>query len=259
MNTQDHFNGTFFDTNPSKSLQDIYNSMTAIEDDFRNSNLYKLVADYLCGVSLLDVGSGPGHFLNYASKRGYTATGIEPDIGLINIGEKIYGNTDIEMICESVENLETNLKYDNITLIDVLEHISNDKAVLAKISNMLADDGRMVIVVPANPMLYGKRDQSIGHYRRYSKNQLLDLINSCGMRAISIRYWNAIGFLPYYIQEKIFRRSLKANFRSSNKKSRGEKLLSKLLFCWFKVIENRFNLNFGLTLICIVDMPGDYD
>ena len=53
-------------------------------------------------------------------------------------------------------------------LSNVLEHIEDDAAAVRRFRSVLPEGGRLVILVPALPALYGSIDEAIGHFRRYT-------------------------------------------------------------------------------------------
>lgn len=59
--------------------------------------------------------------------------------------------------------------YDTILYIDVLEHIEDDRGEVARAASLLKPGGRVVALSPAHQSLFTPFDESIGHYRRYSK------------------------------------------------------------------------------------------
>ena len=241
-----------------EGLRDHYRKINDIKHDFRNANLYHILLNFLKGDNVFDVGCGPGHFLFLVQKQGYEAVGLEADPQLIALGEKLYAGFDFEIYNGNAENLKVDKQFDNITLIDVLEHIKEDKLVVCRLKNNLCDTGRLILVIPSHPVLYGIRDRSIGHYRRYSKQQIVDLLKSCGMKPIKIRHWNALGFIPFFVSEKIFRSPLQANLRDHRKRKGLNALFAKMIFLWFKFIENRFNFHFGLSLIVVAEIFNNH-
>lgn len=64
-------------------------------------------------------------------------------------------------------------RFDAILYIDVLEHIENDAAELARASRHLRPGARLAVVAPAHPSLYTPFDKAIGHYRRYTRRSLV--------------------------------------------------------------------------------------
>ena len=125
---------------------------------------------------------------------------------------------------------------------------------IKKLHDHFDTKGQLIIVVPAFKFLYGKRDKSSGHYKRYSKKELVGKLSKHKFKIKYIRYWNMLGFVPYLFYEKILQKELNTELRSQDigifKKS-----LSKLLNFWFRYIENNFNFGFGLSLICIAEKP----
>ncbi|MGB7522617.1 MAG: methyltransferase domain-containing protein, partial [Spirulinaceae cyanobacterium] len=63
--------------------------------------------------------------------------------------------------------------YDIIVSNDVLEHIQDDVQAVKKLAEMLVPQGTLCISVPAYPWLFGYHDEKLGHYRRYSRQDLL--------------------------------------------------------------------------------------
>ena len=53
-------------------------------------------------------------------------------------------------------------------LLDVLEHIENDKEFLILIKKKLKINGRLLITVPAFEKLWSSEDDAAGHFRRYT-------------------------------------------------------------------------------------------
>lgn len=107
--------------------------------------------------SLLDVGTGVGQFLFHA-KTSYTEIcGTEVSESAIRIARQKYG---LEVIAAEIEVLDTDKRFDNITLFHVLEHVYYPRAVIEKCGALLKDQGRLVIAVP-NDVLSWKRQLKI--------------------------------------------------------------------------------------------------
>ncbi|MCX7809021.1 MAG: class I SAM-dependent methyltransferase, partial [Deltaproteobacteria bacterium] len=67
----------------------------------------------------------------------------------------------------------SNRPVDTVVCINVLEHIQDDEKALAAVGASLDDHGRLLLLVPAHPWLYGSVDEGVGHCRRYTKNELI--------------------------------------------------------------------------------------
>lgn len=82
---------------------------------------------------------------------------------------------------------------------NVLEHIEDDVAALIDIRNIMLVGGRLVIYVPALPILFSDLDISVGHFRRYSKKELIKTVTKAGFEVENC-YWNdSLGVLATLI------------------------------------------------------------
>jgi hypothetical protein len=62
-------------------------------------------------------------------------------------------------------------------LMDVLEHVEDDFTFLNDILKKLPENGTLLITVPAIQFLFSAYDAFYKHYRRYSRKQLIALLN----------------------------------------------------------------------------------
>ena len=78
-------------------------------------------------------------------------------------------------------------------MLDVLEHIADDAAMLASLANKLAPGGRIVLKVPAIPWLFNSLDAAVGHFRRYDQTALTLVAHSAGCRVRHCQSFNIAG------------------------------------------------------------------
>ncbi|MBI3710953.1 MAG: class I SAM-dependent methyltransferase, partial [Proteobacteria bacterium] len=148
-------------------------------------------ADLVCrwiGKSAVDFGAGTGTFSRMLTARGIEVTCVEPDPGLAaRLGEGgLAVHRDISGLGEaSVAAVFT---------LNVLEHIDDDLAALRAIHRALIPGGRLVIYVPAFPILYSSLDRVVGHHRRYRRETLLPLIAAAGFKLLHWSYRDSLGF-----------------------------------------------------------------
>jgi len=90
---------------------------------------------------------------------------------------------------------ELNMKYDLIYTSNVLEHIEDERNALLELSNSLAKGGILAIYVPAHSFLYTEMDNSIGHFRRYSKADLKQKTSNLGLELVYLSYSDSLGYL----------------------------------------------------------------
>lgn len=84
--------------------------------------------------------------------------------------------------------------FDLICMLDVLEHIDDDRGALEVIVKKLNPGGKILITVPACKFLWSEHDVTLHHKRRYGKKQLLRLVHASGFRIIYYTYFNTLLF-----------------------------------------------------------------
>jgi SAM-dependent methyltransferase len=89
--------------------------------------------------------------------------------------------------------------FDAVLYLNVLEHIADDARELQLAADALRPGGALLVFGPAMESLYGELDYKAGHYRRYSVEQLRNLTLAAGLDVVSVRYFDIIGVLPYFV------------------------------------------------------------
>ncbi|HUG19062.1 MAG TPA: class I SAM-dependent methyltransferase [Planctomycetaceae bacterium] len=238
----------------AQNLNHLYGDLGDQEQDFRNGNLIRLVESYVQGKDVLDIGCGSGRLLTRLMQDGFAPQGIEPDPELRKLAARM--TPDLKILAGGGERVgEFRDAFDTITIIDVLEHIEDDNQQLELMFQALQPGGRLVVVVPAHGWLYGKRDQNVGHYRRYSRKMLLDRVRAAGFEIESSRFWNMLGVAPYWFSERILKQELNTSLRTGQPKGFFKRTVAGLLRVWFRQVENRFSFGFGLSVICLAVKP----
>jgi SAM-dependent methyltransferase len=95
--------------------------------------------------SLLDIGSGTGHFLETMSKGGWSTKGIE-----INWNAREYSKSEFGLDVISPDEISSlpPASFDVITLWHVLEHFQDPFGYASEISRLLKPDGVCLIALP---------------------------------------------------------------------------------------------------------------
>lgn len=239
-------------THSAEYLANLYAGLGALQNDFRNFNLLRLVAECIQGERVLDIGCGSGGLLSLLHESGHAVCGLEPNGSLVELANQLH--PELNILNGTGADLDRVAgAFDTITIIDVLEHIEDDRGQLRNIWERLVPGGRLVVLVPAFPVLYGERDRNNGHFRRYTRRELIGKLRETGFQPQSSRFWNALGFLPYLVSERLLQRELNTELRTSRSKSRLQKMAIRLLHTWFRTVENRVSFGFGLSLLCIAE------
>ncbi len=108
--------------------------------------------------NILDIGCGKGTFLQLAKKRGWNASGIEPNF---TDAQELIRNHQIEMF--QGDFLEIDLPknhFDVISLWDLIEHVPNPGYWIERISSSLKPGGLLLLATPNHFSLL----DSIAHF-----------------------------------------------------------------------------------------------
>ncbi len=97
--------------------------------------------------TLLDVGCGTGHFLRAARQRGFEVAGIEPARASAKYAVEQFHVPVYEMDVFTIDLPEK--RYDVITAWDVIEHISDPRRFLQRISRWLKPEGILALRFPS--------------------------------------------------------------------------------------------------------------
>lgn len=84
--------------------------------------------------------------------------------------------------------------FDLVVASEVVEHVRDDRAAVAKLASLLKPGGFLIITVPAHPWLWSAHDAMNHHFRRYQKRQLHTLLVGSGLTKRRLGYAMCILF-----------------------------------------------------------------
>ena len=83
---------------------------------------------------------------------------------------------------------------DIVTMLDVLEHLSDDAKALREVRRILKPGGALVLSVPAYQHLWSAHDEALHHFRRYEKSGLNRVLKDAGFRVWRLSF--AMSLMP---------------------------------------------------------------
>lgn len=146
---------------------------------------------------VLEVGAGIGSStVALRSERQTSWTCLEPDAEMADaIARQVaFDRLPVRVVRGTTAHLLPVERYDAIVYLDVLEHIEDDRAELARAAAHLAPGGRLIVLSPAHQWLFTPFDERIGHWRRYSRRLLRDVVPA-GLEVERLVYLDAAGLL----------------------------------------------------------------
>lgn len=165
----------------------------------------KKIAKYLRG-DILEVGCGIGNFTKSLIKYGKVWT-IDIDQYFIKETKRKLEKS-VEIGYGDIEKGKYFFKkkhFDTIVCFNVLEHIKNDETAVGNLNKLLKKGGILLLILPAHPMIFGSIDMHVGHFRRYEKNKLLELLKSHHFEIILSKRINFLGALGWWFAGKVFK------------------------------------------------------
>jgi len=137
-------------------------------------------------------------------------------------------------------------RIDTVLCLNVLEHVERDDVALRGLHDLLEPGGRLVLLVPALPALYGSLDRALDHHRRYSRNELLQKLRAAGFEVETNRFFNLLGVLGWTMNSRILKRTTFPPLQLA---------LYDRLVPLFR-LESRFRLPIGMSLIAVARKPS---
>jgi SAM-dependent methyltransferase len=157
---------------------------------------------------VLEVGAGLGSntaSLQTPEVRSWRC--LEPDPALADVLRQATKTlSGCTITTGTVESLSLE-RFDCILYIDVLEHIEEDRAELARAAALLRPGGGLIVLSPAHAFLFSPFDRAIGHYRRYNRRSLLACSpEQCTLT--SLVYLDSVGMIASWANRMFLEQSM---------------------------------------------------
>ena len=158
------------------------------------------------GARLLDLGSGTGFFLEAAEEK-WEVHGLDPSEDAVEAC-RARGLSGVRQ--GRIEDAEKTfpLRFDAVTLLDVIEHIDDDIGALRTAKNLLKPTGVLLVTVPAYQWLWSGHDVINEHRRRYTRRSLAEAFSEAGISIEGVTYFNGL-LLPLAVAARLGGRLLR--------------------------------------------------
>ncbi len=168
------------------------------------------IAPYV-GERVLEIGAGIGNLTRALIPRrpAYVATDIDAE-HLARLATRFQHRPNLRIrYCDLAEpkdfaGLECSM--DSVVCLNVLEHVEDDMTGLQNILSVLKPGGRAIVLVPHGQAVFGTLDVALGHFRRYSHEELRMKMEEAGFRVEKILNFNRISTPPWYVSGRILKR-----------------------------------------------------
>jgi SAM-dependent methyltransferase len=168
-----------------------------------NSWLFDRVRPHL-GARVLDAGAGIGTFTELAAE-GREVVAVEPDAELFPyLRDRFAGWPEVTVVQGTADDVEG--PFDSVVCLNVLEHIPDDRAALARFHELLSPGGCLLLLVPAHPFLFGSIDRTVEHERRYRKQDVGERLRGAGFEVGELRCVNPLGAAGWFVSSRVLKR-----------------------------------------------------
>ena len=127
----------------------------------------------------------------------------------------------------------------------MLEHIEDDHAAVRAMAAALRPGGRLTLLVPAHPRLYGSLDRAFDHHRRYTRARLRE-VSRGRPRGRWLYSFNLLGVAGWVVK----------NRRGAGRIGPGALRAYEALVALWRPVERRLRPPAGLSLIAHAHKPG---
>lgn len=169
----------------------------------------EMLLPYL-GQRIMEVGSGIGNI----SAR---LRGLDPELLVLTdtdpwylnrlrqtfAGDHVVQFADVTLPDPTARERFAELRLDSVVALNVLEHIEDDLGSLETMRRMVVPGGKVVLLVPALPALYGTLDVELQHFRRYTRNGLRRVMTEAGLHDIQLTWYNRLGMLGWWLNARV--------------------------------------------------------
>jgi SAM-dependent methyltransferase len=237
------------------SKVDRYHFWHVVRNEHIFRRLRKVRPDF-ASQSYLEIGCGSGNVLGYFLERGLSdCSGWDVDMHALNIARSRFPSANFEQVDMFNQRQHVRDHFGVIGSFDCLEHIEDDALCLSHIRRLLKKDGTLIVSVPAMQQLWSPFDELFGHYRRYTRQSIVSLFESCGFKDIRAQYIMAPLVPPLLLfrnnepdmtlaqREKKYLNELQPRNRLIND-------LGKIVLRAERLLMGSYDLGFGASLLC---------
>jgi 2-polyprenyl-3-methyl-5-hydroxy-6-metoxy-1,4-benzoquinol methylase len=202
---------------------------------------------------ILDVGCGGGKLLAELQDLGWQVDGVDAP-GTKALGQK--RGLKIATVDLQTAALPYPKNYfDLVVCLDTLEHMRDDRRLIAEMARVTKSKGVIIISVPAYQWLFSYWDSMLGHFRRYNKSSLLKSTHGHQLKTKLVSYFFAYLLLPAIIirlVKAVLRQKQRSDFTTNPLPvfSRGVvDIMGMVEFARFK----KSPIPFGLSLVGVFE------
>ncbi len=172
--------------------------------------IFDLIRPYVSG-DVVEYGAGLGTISQRLLPEARSLSLVEPEAHLADrLRLTFSAEASVAVFTQTLEqHVETcpSESVDTAVLVNVLEHVDDDRRAVGELIRILRRNGHLIVFVPALRWLMSDLDRLHGHFRRYHLRQLAELIPRAAGTVVKLRYFDMAGVLPWWLVNTIGRQT----------------------------------------------------
>jgi SAM-dependent methyltransferase len=199
------------------------------------------------GARVLEVGAGIGTITGLLAEGRERVVALEVDAFYVRrLQNRFRGVPQVvpylsDVALADFESLAQQ-RFDSIVLSNVMEHIPDDGGAVRRFAQILPSGGKVLILVPALPAIFGAMDEAVGHYRRYTPTTLRSVLEGNGFEVETLEWMNLVGIPGWFVNGKLLKRRSMPPLQLR---------LYDQLAPWLARAEAMVKLPVGMSLFCV--------
>jgi len=170
---------------------------------------------------VLEIGAGQGAFGARLAER-YDYLGVELDETAAQLAATRIEPVGGRLLLGDALPLTEGRLFAAVCAFEVLEHLEDDRHALAQWVERLAPGGCLVLSVPAGSQRMGAWDVAVGHYRRYDRDQLAQLLRDVGLIDVRVTaHGFPLGYVLEAVRNRLADRAAKRTARTPEERTAG--------------------------------------
>lgn len=152
-------------------------------------------------INVLDVGGGTGSLLDIIKKSDLRINFTQV-VDIDTSAQQLAVNNGHSYFCGTIEQFETNIKFDVILLLNLIEHIQSPSSTLIKLKSILSEHGIILVKTPnydsLDATLFKNKNWAGYHCPRhwvlFQKESFMKLSNQAGFKLLYFKYTQGASF-----------------------------------------------------------------
>ncbi len=162
------------------------------------------------GDQVLEVGASTGTFSGILMGRRLRYVAAESDpLYLHSLQNRFLRTPNVEVAefdAGRADSMPWNSEFDTAICLNVLEGVEAPARTLSGLHRALKPGGRLLLLAPLGPGLYGSIDRAMGQRRRFSRAEVFQLLAAAGFEVETASQINKMGRVAWWLSGRVLRR-----------------------------------------------------